>query len=116
MPFLTAGFALGLAPLWMNPFLSCGAVGRWRLGGVGRILLSTCQLMFEVCDLVFEVRDLFVAIGQSLLELGSFLLQTIRFLFFFGQFPTELFGFFPQSVYLSTESFEKSGGSARFGI
>ena len=63
---------------------------------------------------MFEIRNLLVAIGQFLLELGSLFFQAIRFPFFLGQFPVELFGFFPESVYLSTESFEKSGESARF--
>jgi hypothetical protein len=90
---LSSGFAPRFFPLWMHAFAHSWSVGGWRLGGIGGVLLSPGQLMFEV-------RDLFVAIGQLLLEVRNLPFVTVSL-------APELFVLFTEPLNFAAEIFEK---------
>ena len=72
VPFLSSWFASGFLALRMNPSISSRSVRRRWFRRVGRVLLSSRQLVFKIVDFLIAVRQLFFKEIRFLFNLGDF--------------------------------------------
>jgi hypothetical protein len=67
---LSSGLAPGFLALRINAFTGGWSVRGWRFRRIGRVFLSSCQLVFKIVDFLIAVRELFFEI---LKKVGLFL-------------------------------------------
>jgi hypothetical protein len=68
MSGLAAGFPLALVLSAARSLLASQSIGRRWFGGVGRVLLPTCQLPLQIRDLFFGLGELPIPISYLLTE------------------------------------------------